>query len=607
MLIGGRGIFGAIAFDAEPGDAEGLALEARARQSGMDVDVRRFHGALLGTVSRARRPSPRPPSETGPAGHPTVATVTVGDVFNRRELATELGAEHTSDDASIVSLAYETWGAKALARLNGAYAAAIWDAAQRKLVLTCDHRGDAHLYYRVRPRGIVFSSWLSLLPDAGTPVDRAAVTEFLRFLYIAPPRTIFAGIHRLPPGHALSGSAAGHTVEPFADSAAASVPSPGDAAADALCTFETLLTAAVRRRLDGRRVGIFMSGGVDSATLAAVCARSNPGGVRAFTVGFEAAALDESGTAGALAQHLEIPHEIVRFDLAHYRTALERMSTGFDQPFADPAGLALLLTCEHAQATVDVFTGGTGGDDLFASPLPRHLRRALALDRVLPGPIRRTLARALARAPVPALARRASTLDFGDAEEPFITWRGWSRRELEALFGQPVDLGATAFYRAFRAHRGRGPEALYDALEVFPPDDCRFEAAGLVGVPMHLPYHDPDLRAFVRGLPRHFHHGGTETKVLLRRLFERHFPRPLWGVEKHYFTLPLDALLRHAGHAVVREHLDGRQIADADLVPADRARGWVARYVAGDTRLMFKVWALVVLHAWWSRRPGRPS
>jgi hypothetical protein len=196
------------------------------------------------------------------------------------------------------------------------------------------------------------------------------------------------------------------------------------------------------------------------------------------------------------------------------------------------------------------------------------------------------------------VAKYGALLDFGDAEELFVTWRAWSRKDLCQLMQRDVSLGESTVYRSFCSARCRGAQAVHDALDVFPPDDCRFEGSAESGLSFVFPYHDPVLNAYVKALPVGLRYSKEQSKILLRCLYRRYFPETLWGIRKHYFSVPVQEILSHRDYALVRDYLDNSTLEAADLVPAKTAMTWVRRFLAGDNTVTFKIWALLVLHAW---------
>ena len=592
MLFNGEAIFGVLDLGGEEAGTRCRVerFARRARRLNADVQSQTVGAAVLGWAGRKAGCLRR----SGQSRDSKIHAAVLGEIFSPRG-GHELFCGGRVD-CDWVAEGYRNGGVDFLAQLDGTFALALWDSEARVLVLLTDRRSDAQLFYRMDGNHLSFSSWLSLLAEPDLGYDRAAVHEFLRFLYIAPPRTIYKETFRIEPGcylEVLDGKAGTHFFERDDDCS-----SPWDGSADeALDRFQDIFENAIARRIGRRRVGVFLSSGVDSATLLAGCCRSNPGNVEAFTVGFDDTGLDETSTARAYARYLEVPHTVFKFGLKEYRCAFEDVAREFDQPFADPAGLPLVLATAASKDRVDVISGGTGGDDLFGAPIPRHLRFSLNYAAKLPVGLRLALARVVRKARG-GISDYASLFDFGDPEELLVTWSGWRRSELENLLGQDIDFADSAFYRRFRRYRDEGVQVLYDALGIFPPDDCRFEAAGPAGIPIELPYHDVDLHAFVEKLPMKLRMCDDITKVLLKNLFERYFPENLRLAKKHYFNMPLNELLANDHFELLRTHLTKEELLHHGCVDYEAASPWIRRFMAGESKLAFKIWALLVLHAW---------
>jgi len=215
---------------------------------------------------------------------------------------------------------------------------------------------------------------------------------------------------------------------------------------------------------------------------------------------------------------------------------------------------------------------------------------------------RHLLASLLRNAPFAALSKNAELFDFDDVEELFITWHGWRKRELQALLGERVCFAESGFYRSFRARQELPPQVLYDSLGVFPPEDCRLEASAAAGPPIGMPYYDTTLVTYVRNLPQHFRMSEGTTKGLLRRLFQRYLSEVRFTATKHYLNMPLQALLADNNFAIVREYLARQKLESHGIVDSQEAWRWIDRYLAGDQSLLFRIWSLLVIHAWLESR-----
>ena len=593
MRFNGEAIFGAVDFTrGAPGAAERAeGMACRAQKSNVATHLYPAGIAVLGRVVTLGG-EPDPPL---PQSNENVQAVSCGELIDRQEAVSSYWVE--PGRSAFLARGLGVDGRSFLDRLDGTFAAAIWRRDTEQLWLICDRRADCRLFYRHDDNGIVFSSWLPLLENRSLEIDRQAVAEFLRFLYIAPPRTIYRGVSSVAPGYYVAGDRVAVKSERFScQHGKVFARQARGQSGDALDDFQTLMEQAVGRRLGSRRTGVFLSSGVDSATVMAACQKNNPGQVEAFTIGFDDVDLDETHAARSLARQLGMPHHELRFTLDQYHEAFYRMADGFDQPFGDPAGLPLVLASEAVGDRAEVITGGTGGDDLFGSPIPRHLWVGSQIAGRIPHGFRRRLVKLLG---APGMG---DVFDFDDVQELFITWRGWSRRELCDLLGVSPNFEESGFYQTFREHRSSGPQALYDALGVFPPDDCRFESAALARLPIELPYHDADLMVYVHRLPISLRMSKGDTKILLRRLFARYFPEGRLPEKKRYFNIPLEALMARSNFSLVQDCLAPARLNKHGLVDAGKASGWISRYIAGERSLRFKIWALIVLHAWLDAR-----
>lgn len=599
MLLDGTAIFGAVGFSERSQAAERGAeqLSRRAAELGAQSGYESFGHAALGWVDRK--------PECGAAYHrkqkSKLPIAVAGEIVSRLPLAGN--GERAGEHYDWILAGHAAGGGEFLKTLDGTFSLALWQERGEQLTLMTDRSGDGQLFYRKQADGLLFSSWLRLLAGPECDLDSQSVQEFLRFFYITPPRTIYKGISRIDPGHYLTvanGALVTHELEPIHTNERESASM--DSADATLGQFQNLFEASIERRIGSRRVGVFLSSGVDSATLMAGCHRIHPQQVEAFTVGFDAPELDESAAARAYADCLGVPHSALRFTSSDYRAAFEKNAREFDQPFADPASLPLTCAADAAKQRVEVLTDGSGSDGLFGAPIPRHLRFSVEFSERLPVALRKLIGGCLGRTEFLGLDSYAALFDFDQVEELFITWPGWSKGNLAALFGAPVSFEESGFYRAFRARRNSGAQQVFEAVGIYPPDDARFEAAATANMPMTLPYHDADLCRFVRRLPQSFRFHNSSSKIMLKQLFGKYYAAPRQALKKRYFNFPLHSFMAEEDFALVRRHLSVECLTRHGLIDPERAAVWIDRYLAGDPSVLFKVWSLLVLHAWLDSR-----
>src|SRR6478609_6490341 len=289
-----------------------------------------------------------------------------GEIYNYPELRRELErAGHNlrtrCDTEALVHL-YEDYGVGFAERLRGMFAVAIWDARRRRLVLARDRYGIKPLYYRHAGGELRFASEVRSLPRS--EIDPNALEAFLAFNSIPAPYSIFRDVRKLPAGYVLVWEEdAGVSLTRYARPGPLEV--RGDDEAELVEELRARLRDSVRAHLlSDVPVGVLLSGGVDSAALAALAAQETSEAVHTFTIGFEERSFDERADARLVAERYGTNHHelLVHPDPLVLVPALADV---FDEPFADSSALPTYLVSELAAEHVKVALSGEGGDELF--------------------------------------------------------------------------------------------------------------------------------------------------------------------------------------------------------------------------------------------------
>ena len=298
-----------------------------------------------------------------------------GELYNFRELRRELGGEFRSDsDTEVLLRLYARDGERCLERLHGMFAFAIWDRRRRRLFAARDRLGIKPFFYRCDAGGLAFASELKALrilkPAEPEPL---ALRDYLSYGYVPSPRTAYAGLAQLPPASRLSWEDGRLTISRWW------TPSAQISRRDAASTREeldALLTTVIREHtLADVPVGLFLSGGLDSATLAYYLERP-----RSFTLGFDARERSEAGAARAVATHLGTVHAELTAARTGVEEALALLPRLFDGPFSDSAAWSNFLISGLARREVVVALSGEGGDEIFCG-YPRYWKAPGARPR----------------------------------------------------------------------------------------------------------------------------------------------------------------------------------------------------------------------------------
>jgi len=542
-----------------------------------------------------------------------------GEIYNHEALRRELErAGHryrTKSDTETLVHAYEEWGTSFVRRLQGMFALAIWDRARKRLFVARDHVGIKPLYW-TRTTGGAFacaSEIKALFAFPGVPrsADPDAVVQHLTLRYAASPATLFAGIHKLPPGHSLTFERGEPKLERWWQPQYE--PKRPLSEREALVEVESRLTASVQSHLMSEvPLGALLSGGVDSSLVVALMSRLGNKPVQTFAVGFDATGnYNELPFARRVAEHLHTDHHELLVSAADLARELPTLVWHQDEPLSEPAAIPTCMVSRLARETVTVVLTGEGGDELFAgypkyavepwarriASLPAALREAVLgglVDR-LPFAFRK----------LQVVARSAR---FRDEPERLAAWfAGFVGSEREQLMAGGLaghaGAGVEPFRRALADSTARGElDRMLDVdLRVWLADDLLVKMDKMsmaASVEARVPLLDLPLIEWAMRLGPEHKIRGLEGKVLLKRLARKLLPAEVVDRPKVGFTVPLSPWFR----TELRELL-----ADTLLSPRCLERGWydpvvlratVDDHLSGRRDRARELWTLLTLELW---------
>ncbi len=317
-----------------------------------------------------------------------------GEIYNHAQIRSELeekGHRHWKTDHSdteVVVHAFEEWGIDCLQKFRGMFAMALWDAKARRLWLIRDRIGVKPLYYSMHHGRITFASEIKALlqdPDQARAVNEEAIFHYLSFLTAPAPDTLFEGIHKLPAGSWLTIQADGqHRVERYWDVLDHTTPLTGVSEREiAERVLAELRTSVALRNVSDVPVGVFLSGGIDSSTNAALFAECSAEKVNTFSVGYDQeypGCESELPHARQFAAHIGSMHHERVLTQQDFLDFLPRMVYLQDEPIADPVCMPVYFLSRLARDHgIVVAQAGEGSDELFWGY--RHWKQILQLIR----------------------------------------------------------------------------------------------------------------------------------------------------------------------------------------------------------------------------------
>jgi asparagine synthase (glutamine-hydrolysing) len=556
----------------------------------------------------------------------TIVTVFNGEIYNFRELRSVLEAAghvfRTRSDTEVIVHGYEQWGEDFVARLNGIFAIALYDARNGRLLIARDHVGVKPLYYAWAPDCLVFGSEIKALLASGL-VDRAldldALGQFIAWEYCPGETTLLKSVRKLLPGRVLIVDLASgnHEIRRYWRLPDSPVGEPREPRDDEhwLERVDETLRAAVRRQLvSDVPLGAFLSGGVDSSLITAAM-----GDAITFSIGFEDPTYNELQHSTRVARHLNVRHftEIIRADALELFDHLMRF---MDDPIGDSSIFPTFLVSRLARRHVTVALSGDGGDELFGGyetylatgtarrygALPKVLRKGLiepAVEWLRPTSAKK------------GLINKAQRFIEGLRQDPRLghaRWRVFLTEAQKSRLFAPEALAAMAaplgqhIEQLLVEARDREPLArcLYVDLFSYLPDDILTKVDRMsmaVSLESRVPFLDKEMVELAFAVPDELKIKKGVSKWILKRIAERYLPADAVYRPKEGFSVPL----KHWITGAYRELMD--ELLSAERVQSDGIFAWpeISRlkqeHLRGRRNHSHVLWTLMMFQAWQDR------
>lgn len=489
-------------------------------------------------------------------------------------------------------------GTKALESADGTFSIIAWDRSRQRLHMCCDDGGAKQIYYWPLENRLCFSNSLKLLLQVfGKPsISTKSLHEYLRFLDISPPFTIYENVFLLDSGKILTVDGEGLEVVDKID-CYVPIPDITDELDINRDNLKKIFTQSIRSRIESsKQTGVFLSGGIDSSLVCAATANVK-NDITAVTVGFHDPRYDESPVARKVAAHLGIKHEVLKFTPRQDTSALLEFCANVPSPFADPAIVPTYQCFKQIRNKFDVILDGTGADTLIGVMPARHIHFILNFSRHIPLKLRLLLAKVLSCSD--KTVSKKDLFDFQDAWQLMIRWKGWTSDEIYALTGQQCDLSHTMFYNIYKDNPDKTPYELYSMLMGALPDDRIHFCSSLFGPDISFPFFDRTIRSYVKKLPMQHRYDNDNSKILFRELLNEYVPKEIWDVPKRGFDYPFADLLRAEKFELVHMYLSDQSLSKHGLINKSTLKPYIDQFLEGNSQVVFKIWGLVIFQAWY--------
>lgn len=552
-----------------------------------------------------------------------------GEVYNYRELRRELERDRfefrSHTDTEVILNLYLRDGAEMLARLNGIFAFALWDARSRSLLLARDGLGVKPLYYSEAKDGFVFASELKAVvqsPSVARSLDMDAVRQYTRFLWCPAPQTILRNVHKLLPGHAAS------VVDGKVTASWQYYELPFDQAPhefsddDAIDATRRVIARAVERQMVADvPVGAFLSGGLDSSAVVAFARQHEQAEpLRCFTIGFSEGKTASEGVADDLpyarrtARHLGVQLDEVTVGPATVDD-LSAMVYQLDEPQADLAPLNVGVISRAARsAGIKVLLSGAGGDDIFSgyrrhqslqlepawSWLPHPARAALrGLSRRVPTrhPTLRRAVKVFSQAHRSSDDRIASYFYWLDPEQGDALFEGDALRDARPSSGDAL----LDCVKSLPAEMPRLNKMLYLDTKFFLPDhnlNYTDKLSMAHGVEVRVPLLDLDVIRHAGQLRVEDKQRGPTTKWVFRKAMEGILPRDVIYRPKAGFGVPLREWMAKGLMPLIDEVLSERSLANRGIFAPAAVRRLIELDRRGAVDATYPILSIACVELW---------
>jgi len=554
----------------------------------------------------------------------TVQLIFNGEIYNHLQLRRELeGRGHqftTRSDTEVIVHLYEEKHERCFESLRGQFAIAIWDATQRRLVLGRDRMGEKPLFFHASDSSFVFASELkSLLQHPSVPrkIDLRAVDELLAYNYIPEPRSIIAGVAKLPPAHWMvidedsihTGrywSAAFDRVEKVTEE-------------DASNELDRILRETIPLHMIADvPLGMFLSGGVDSTLVTAYMAESEASKIKTFSIGFEQSQYDELSYARIVAKRFETDHHefIVKASAANL---LPQLVSAMDEPMGDSSAIAMYHLSQLTREHVKVALCGDGGDESFGGYARHHAMKLSERFANLPAIVRlltkvgvgamnhsplrerrfvRYADRYLRSSDQPFARRYASIMMHVDLQQRRALFSRDARGQLQSFDAAEAVVSAI--------NNCSSPDALNRVLfadqQTYLPGDLLVKNDRMTmahGLESRSPLLDHRVVEFAARLPGDLKIRGRTRKVLLKKLLQKWFPDDFIHRRKQGFAVPLAEWFRGELRPLAESYFGNLAIAEDGFLDQDAVQSLYRDHLTGAARHEHVLWSILCLEEWY--------
>lgn len=535
-----------------------------------------------------------------------------GEVYNFDVLRAKLKKEgitfQTSSDTEVVLQSYMHWGIKCVDHFNGMFAFAVWDEEEQSLALFRDRIGIKPLYYFWDGITLAFGSEIkSLIPFTDRKLwNRQAIAEYFQLGFVPAPMTIYQDIHKFEQGHYLTLNKKGLKKKQY------------------WCLSDQLQKRTILDRVGAKKklnkliqhsvdlrlksdvpYGVFLSGGIDSSTVAAVAQDRAKQKINTFSIGFKEAQYNESKYAKKVANHLGTNHHEYTVSQKDAQDLITKIPEWYDEPYADTSAIPTFLVSKLAKEKVTMVLTGDGGDEQFLGYGRYKWKQRLNNPLVQLG--RGVIKTGLKNLPKRELERAGEFFNYslrGDLNKHVfsVDQSFYSSRECKRFFhfqDRPI-----LHQWTFKRNLSAAEQQAYFDLQLYLPDDLLTKVDRVTmtnGIEARVPLLDHTIVSYTLNLDTSLKVKGKDQKWLLKQVLydyvpKEYFDRPKWG-----FGIPLQEWLSDELRFLLEDYVNEKVLSELEFYNVSEILYLKDRFLNGESHLFNKLWLIVCFNMWSSR------
>ncbi len=555
-----------------------------------------------------------------------------GEIYNYAEIKKQLEQKghqfHSHSDTEVILHAYAEWGSAALQQFIGMFAFAIYDEGKQKIFACRDRAGVKPFFYYWKNNLFLFGSELKALmqhPEFAKEINTDAAAAYMQYGYVPTPHCIFKDTHKLKPGHFLEldvKSKSIHTQQYWNVYDAYNQPILKIDLPDAITETEKLLTNAFQYRMvSDVPVGVFLSGGYDSACVTALLQANNTKKIKTFTIGVPDAGLNEAPYAKETAALLGTDHTEYYCTQKEALEIVPELPFFYDEPFADSSAIPTTLVSKIARQKVTVALSADAGDEIFAGyNRYDYLMKYGERIKRIPGFMRKSAAALMDVIPADAIPyfnkkylfhsryEKVKSLFKNPTEQNILMslTSQMNAKDLAGLFKTAIKQIPTAFDSTELKEENFGTLSYMMAIDyqTYLLDDIlqKVDRAGMsVSLEGREPFLDHRIIEWAAKLPMEYKYNNGIKKFIIKEIVHKYIPKKMMDRPKMGFGIPIADWLQNDLKPFVNKYLDENFIEKQNIFNNIEIQRIRKSFYQGKSERAEKIWYLLMFQMWYDK------